>query len=592
MDHFQLSPILLMLFTALLAFSCGGQKNLESLNLRPAEVAPEESLIDLTVKYCPVPDQLVDNILLLNIILDRSNSVWQQLGANNLFCYEGTNPDNSIFDSIKLFVKGKFTDPTLKIYFAITAFGVSSGPECSNYFANGTQAFSNNQEEILGVLDNMAADLGPLNGVNFLNDKCTGATNYIDALNQAANVKNQFTNFIKQLYPYNPAPSAPKARSNILNIMMTDGLPFVNGFQQNRLDILKSVLALKEVSASLTNSNIIAETNSVNMILFTSADNNGDGTPDLVPLPDADPSCSPLIRDNPETLLKDMARFGGGFYKKVENAPTLDDLVIPPFLVEYKSNELILVNENASWYQDDQGQIIYGADDDGDGLSNYVESNIGSNKNSVDTDNNGYSDLVEFRYFGRTTQNNIPACSSPINDDTDGDGLTNCQELLIGSNPNLSDTNRDGIPDGLSLRFNIPLNLNNLTDRDFDGVPDNEEILLGLPPDFPNYLISSQLNPMTYNYSSINGTLSGQKGCSEANVTFFRIYEGQINLKLKMYYYAKQTTSGSQQFIKKSLFLTLPKKYCLYQSNLNSEVCNISGLTALPFENEVFYETP
>lgn len=65
-------------------------------------------------------------------------------------------------------------------------------------------------------------------------------------------------------------------------------------------------------------------------------------------------------------------------------------------------------------------------------------------------------------------------------DDTDGDGLTDLQELLqFGTNPFSADTDGDGIPDGAEIDAGTdPL----VADTDGDGIPDGEEIELDLDP--------------------------------------------------------------------------------------------------------------
>ena len=58
--------------------------------------------------------------------------------------------------------------------------------------------------------------------------------------------------------------------------------------------------------------------------------------------------------------------------------------------------------------------------------------------------------------------------------DPDGDGLTNEQELLNGTDPRLWDSDGDGIPDGKEVvRYGTDPNL---WDSDFDGLSDGEEI--------------------------------------------------------------------------------------------------------------------
>lgn len=69
-------------------------------------------------------------------------------------------------------------------------------------------------------------------------------------------------------------------------------------------------------------------------------------------------------------------------------------------------------------------------DDDGDGLSNVEEQNIGTNAQNPDSDADGLSDGAEFKQY-RT---------DPLNSDTDGDGIGDGAEVSAGTNPNLAET--------------------------------------------------------------------------------------------------------------------------------------------------------
>ena len=76
-------------------------------------------------------------------------------------------------------------------------------------------------------------------------------------------------------------------------------------------------------------------------------------------------------------------------------------------------------------------------DDDGDGLSDLVESQLGTNPTSSDSDSDQLDDSIE-----------LEIGTNPLVADSDGDGLADGTEAGLGTNPLLADTDNDGFSDG------------------------------------------------------------------------------------------------------------------------------------------------
>ena len=126
--------------------------------------------------------------------------------------------------------------------------------------------------------------------------------------------------------------------------------------------------------------------------------------------------------------------------------------------------------------------IDYELDTDEDGLPDYYEDILGTDKNKADTDGDGLSDGYEVLYLG-TDPLKADSDDNGVNDgdeDFDKDGLTNSKECELGTDPNNADTDGDGLSDGdeVNTYGTDPLKY----DTDGDGISDGDEITLGLNP--------------------------------------------------------------------------------------------------------------
>jgi len=116
------------------------------------------------------------------------------------------------------------------------------------------------------------------------------------------------------------------------------------------------------------------------------------------------------------------------------------------------------------------GLFVHGesgsADPDKDGLTNNQEKEFGTDKNNPDTDGDGLTDGDEVLKYH----------TNPLKPDTDGDGLSDYDEIFkYKTDPLKADTDGDGLNDGQEvLTYKTdPLK----ADTDGDGLTDGQEVL-------------------------------------------------------------------------------------------------------------------
>ena len=108
-----------------------------------------------------------------------------------------------------------------------------------------------------------------------------------------------------------------------------------------------------------------------------------------------------------------------------------------------------------------------------------MEAENGTDPLKPDTDGDGASDMVELvASFNPLETDAFQGCEDleEKDADTDRDGLTDCDEALIGTDPSLVDTDGDGIPDGLDSILEWIVNRDGVDDDDGDGVANGDEV--------------------------------------------------------------------------------------------------------------------
>jgi hypothetical protein len=122
----------------------------------------------------------------------------------------------------------------------------------------------------------------------------------------------------------------------------------------------------------------------------------------------------------------------------------------------------------------DPGQENYdmSADDDGDGVSNIDELMLGFDVSSADTDGDGVSDGDDAFPLDpeEWSDTDVDGIGDNSDDDIDGDGIDNEEEMEIGTDPRKADSDSDGVDDGVDI---CPVDYDDgQEDADGDGIGD------------------------------------------------------------------------------------------------------------------------
>lgn len=209
----------------------------------------------------------------------------------------------------------------------------------------------------------------------------------------------------------------------------------------------------------------------------------------------ATPGTSPAVKACGSTLIHAMARHGDGVFRDFSSGERINFLFVDytSFKRVFALKNLVVTNLNARPFSEAlyvEGDVRDGAnptlaagivDSDGDGLTDQLEELIGTDPQRQDTDGDGFSDLLEYQLRTSGFDPLDPTDADCVADidrvDTDGDGLRDCEERFVGTNPKRYDSDLDGFGDGLEVLYGTnPAIPDGLLDVDFDGADNAREI--------------------------------------------------------------------------------------------------------------------
>ncbi len=219
--------------------------------------------------------------------------------------------------------------------------------------------------------------------------------------------------------------------------------------------------------------------------------------------------CPQLTIDQDAQRLQNMAQIGGGQFRDFQNNEPINFLA---FNVGESRRPYVFQSFYAANFNAPPESPLGDVDSDEDGLTDAQEIALGTDPHNRDTDGDGFSDGVEV-YAARLLGCNGNYTNCPLNPllpdlgcstpgvDTDCDGLTDCDEALLGTSAKLADYDYDGAPDGLEFLMGTQPTTKDLQlDPDSDGLLNGTELRLHSNPQIAD---ASDLSAFGYRYQIV-----------------------------------------------------------------------------------------
>ncbi|MBA2665285.1 MAG: hypothetical protein H0U74_23555 [Bradymonadaceae bacterium] len=200
--------------------------------------------------------------------------------------------------------------------------------------------------------------------------------------------------------------------------------------------------------------------------------------PNLDPLPDG----RRQPNDEVQQAMEAMAFAGRGEFQRFNTIGGFGYSALNLLGLRIVMHAKLLIAANMNAKPTPNGPVV---DSDGDGLSDIEEEKLGLSPTNPDTDGDGITDFVEILTgLNPFAADALAACSllAPGRDVT-ADGLTDCDNYALGTEPSLVDSDGDGIPDILEVLYGTDyLNPDAHLDSDSDGVSNGDEIIQHTDP--------------------------------------------------------------------------------------------------------------